>query len=299
MRAAAAAPAASAKKTMRIQLECHPCLLRQAARATRFAGGDNETAKRVLERAFTILQSHSGGRSPLTIAARLLDLVREQTGVADPFAAEKTRSNAEARRWLPQLRRQLAAEPDPLEFALKAAVAGNIMDYGAFASFDLESLLASIHQRSFRLSARDQLESRLDSARTLAYLADNAGEIEFDRLLIEHLLATYPLERLRLVVRSSPFLNDVCAGDQVVREFEGIERLEVLQLSVDTAHRDPAVWREIVGSDVIVAKGMANFENYSERDDFLFLVIAKCGLVSREVSQRSGQHVDKGDWLLV
>ena len=49
----------------------------------------------------------------------------------------------------------------------------------------------------------------VESAQKILYLADNAGEIVFDRLLIEQL----PTDRITAVVRGYPIINDVTMID--------------------------------------------------------------------------------------
>ena len=75
-------------------------------------------------------------------------------------------------------------------------------------------------------------------------------------------------------------------------------QVEILTLSVSPLEHDPDLFKVATESDVIIAKGMANFENFSHRDDFFFLFIAKCELVARLLSQRSGKSISTGDWII-
>jgi uncharacterized protein with ATP-grasp and redox domains len=172
------------------------------------------------------------------------------------------------------------------------------MDYGAFAQFEVSDLLAQLHRREFAVNDREHLEARLSNARSLSYFADNAGEIVFDRLLLEHLVERFPIERVRLVVRSEPFLNDVCEAEARAVGITEIPEVELLAIPVSPLDVDPTLLAEATGSDVVIAKGMANFETYSERDDFHFLFIAKCDLVAGMLRKRTGKAISTGDWIL-
>lgn len=59
------------------------------------------------------------------------------------------------------------------------------------------------------------------------------------------------------------------------------------------------MWEAIRNSDLVLSKGMANFENYSDEPDFYFLLIAKCDLVSGLISKRTGSAVNTGDWVFL
>ena len=283
---------------MQTTLDCFPCFLRQALQASRFAGANDRRQRRIVDLALERLGNSPTGQSPLELASGLYEMVRRETGNCDPYRPAKKTSNNEALRWLPTMRALLKRDADPLGFALKVAVAGNIMDYGAFARFDVSSLLDALHQHQFTINDRASLEARLQNARSLSYFADNAGEIVFDRLLIEQLVAEFALEEVRLVVRTEPFLNDACEEDARVAGITRVPGVELLSLPISPRDHDPADWARATGTDVIIAKGMANFENYSDLDNFHFLFIAKCDVISELLTERCGHSVSQGDWVL-
>jgi len=284
---------------MKFQLDCYSCLLRQALQAARFAGADEPTCSQVMQDTLAMLQRDAQTRYPLDISANMLRIVIDHTGLEDPYAEQKRACNNEALRLLPELRDQLASAADPLGFALKAAVIGNIMDYGANAEFDVSSLVSTLNEREFALSARGELSDRLTTARTISYFTDNAGEIVFDRLLIEYLLSAFPLEEIRLVVRSRPFLNDICETDLEPLGFDALDRVRVLSVPVAPSERDEEQWARAIDSDIVLTKGMANYENYGDEDGFYFLLIVKCDLVARLMSEQTGRDVAEGDWVLL
>lgn len=283
---------------MQTTLDCFPCFLRQALQATRFAKADAGAQRRIIDLTLKQLGDSRPGQSPLELASAIYGLVRRETGESDPYRHAKERSNAEALRWLPTLHSLVKREADPLGFALKAAVAGNIMDYGAFAKFDVSPLIEELHRHQFTIDDRASLETRLTTARSLTYFADNAGEIVFDRLLLEQIVTRFPVETVRLVVRSAPFLNDALAEDAHAVGITRIPGLELHALPVSPADHDPDQWARATASDVIIAKGMANFESYSDLDSFHCLFIAKCDIISALLSERCGRPVSPGDWIL-
>lgn len=107
------------------------------------------------------------------------------------------------------------------------------------------------------------------------------------------------MQKLRLVIREAPFLNDVCGENHLPDEIVRNPKVDVLRLSVVPAERDHEIWKLIVGSDLVISKGMANFENYSEESGFYFLLIAKCDVVSQLIGDRTQSPVKIGDWIFM
>lgn len=235
--------------------------------------------------------------TPLAGASRIQEIITQHTGCADPYEKIKEDCNREAGKWLPYLKKEVEDSDEPLRTALKIAAMGNIMDYGAFARFDLPSLIDQMHSREFALNAEDDFISSLEQARTITYLADNTGEIYFDSILIERLCELDKVESLKLVIRSSPFLNDVSSEAFVPACLLQHPKVTIRQLPLLKTEQDPQTWMELTSSDLIISKGMANFENYSEEAAFYFLLISKCDLVSRILQEKSIRPVRTGDWI--
>jgi uncharacterized protein with ATP-grasp and redox domains len=118
------------------------------------------------------------------------------------------------------------------------------------------------------------------AARSILYLADNAGEIVFDRLLIERL----PAGRVTVVVRGAPVINDATRADAQVA---GLDRIaEIIDNGSDapgTVLEDcSAQFRErFESADVIIAKGQGNFETLSAAGaNICFLLKIKCPVLA-------------------
>ena len=122
-----------------------------------------------MRQALTRCMDGRADESPLDIAADVFEIVRRESGVEDPYASAKAACAAEARKWLPVLHENLQSSEDPLALAMKIAAIGNIMDYGALATFDVSTLLEQAHDHQFAVDARQEFEARLASARTLSY----------------------------------------------------------------------------------------------------------------------------------
>jgi uncharacterized protein with ATP-grasp and redox domains len=284
---------------MKVHLECYSCFLRIGLQAARIAGATEAQQEALMVKFLQILKESIQAESPLSVAQRIQTLVVEEMGHPDPYHAIKDQCNAEAENWLPHLRGEVSGAVDPLLVALKVAAIGNVMDYGAFSAFDVGSLIDRLHHACFAVDATSVFRDHLKRSRTLTYIADNAGEIIFDAVLIEHLLDRYPIDELRLVIRETPFLNDVSGEAHLPPLLRDHPRIRILRLSVVPSQRHPETWERITGSDLVLSKGMANFENYGEQPGFFSLLIAKCELVSQLISRQRECPVKTGDWVFM
>jgi uncharacterized protein with ATP-grasp and redox domains len=143
----------------------------------------------------------------------------------------------------------------------------------------------------------DELRRRAAAARRILYLADNAGEIVLDRLLIEQLPAAEGREVV-VAVRGGPTINDATVEDAVAA---GLDRLEGVQI-VEPGVTLPGIWLEgsspafrrfFVEADLILSKGQGNFETLYggveiDTRSICFLFMVKCGVVARATGQELG-----------
>lgn len=283
---------------MKTSLDCISCWVRMALQASRLAGADEETQQKIMLDVLQLLRDELGSDSPLRVAQQVQDCVANHTGCADPYMHLKINCNAEAEKWESQLRESVKVAEDRFLQALKIAVVGNCMDYGAFSKLDLEKWMSTLNQQCFAIDQSGKLKNTLRSATSLTYFADNTGEIVFDAILIEELLKQRNMKTLRLVIRDQPFLNDVSSEELVPEFLRSHENVEIIPFPIVKERRHQLLWEKIMSSDVVISKGMANYENYSEHTGIYFLLIAKCDLVSDDLSRRSGIAVSTGDWVL-
>jgi uncharacterized protein with ATP-grasp and redox domains len=123
-------------------------------------------------------------------------LVRNVTGVADPYARVKKESNDLGLKLYPTLKSQVRGSRDPLLTALKIAGAANIIDFGPKLTLDPNGSIEQTVNDSFTQALHQSLDQEQYSAfkenlaevSQVLYLGDNAGEIVCDKLLIEELV---------------------------------------------------------------------------------------------------------------
>jgi len=276
---------------MRTYLDCYSCLVRQAVEAGRRATDDPVLQERILREVLGTL-AQADLSLPPPIHARLTgQIVERHTGVRDAYLADKRRSNELALELVARYRPLLAAATDPFALAIRLAAAGNIIDFGVHGELDPAVLTATVeHALTAPLDqgTLDRLREQAASARRILYLADNAGELAFDRLFIEQL----PPHSVTVVVKGGPALNDALREDAVA---VGIEEVATV---IDNGARIPGTWlpetspafRELfAAADLVIAKGQGNFETLNEAPrEIFFLLKVKCEMVRRHVGEPIG-----------
>jgi len=286
---------------MKTYLDCFPCMLNQALEAARVATPDEAQQREILNKVMGLLIGLRLDASPPEIARKSHRLVRELSGNPDPYKDQKHEYNTRALALLPELRSQVEQAQDPLELAVRLSIAGNVIDFGAMASgFDFDREWKNADRASFGISDYEAFKADVQEARSILYFGDNAGEIAFDRLLVEVLQKISEAE-ITFVVRGEPVLNDVTLEDA---RFVGLDRLvPVLDNGNDAPGTvlpevRPEVRTLFESSDVIIAKGQGNYETLSDAPgNIYFLFQVKCPVIGRDAGAEVGRYVLKGNAL--
>lgn len=264
---------------MKAQPECQRCFLRQSADAARRAGLDDVRVAQLQERIRQVLDEMSEAETPPVRASCIHALVRDVSGNADPYRAAKLEATAHALSLYPQLRRRIDAADDPIDMAVRIAIAGNIIDLGVADSYDLEASIERVVAQPLAIDHLARLKQALSETDELLFLADNAGETVMDRLLIETLgkHTTY-------VVKGGPAVNDATREDAQAAGLETVCTVidnGAAILGTLFAQCAPALKQRFDSAPLIIAKGMANYESlYGSRRGLFFLLQTKCAVVS-------------------
>lgn len=232
--------------------------------------------------------------SPAENSTLVLWAAQRILGESDPFKAKKQEINAALLKVLPDYRRQVSAAFDPLYSALLFSVAGNIIDLGILPEYDLERAIAEVQAVEFAINDYAELREQLCKARKIVVLGDNAGEIVFDRLLVQELAKFAPVT---YVVKGAPILNDATlddAGQVGMAEDATVISNGSGYLGTVLADVSAELKGELRAADLIVSKGQANFETLADVPAPLYFVLrAKCACVADELGVQEGAMVLK------
>ncbi len=213
-------------------------------------------------------------------------------GVDDLYAAEKELSNRVALALYDIWKPRLESFASPELISLRLAIAGNIMDYGIHHEFDLENTVNSVITSQLAIDDSAELLEEVKDSEKLLLIGDNAGEIVFDKLMIE----TLKHNNVYYAVRGGVVLNDVTIKDAVE---VGIDRVATI---VSNGYNAPATvlsacsqefLDHFYSADLIIAKGQGNFESlYSLGDPRIYhLLMAKCHVVAEHLDVSKGSYI--------
>lgn len=273
---------------MHIKPDCVNCLLNQALKVSKLLELDDESTKKVLDRSAQILIQHDLSYTPPQIAKDIYQAISKITGEDDPVAIAKQQATAEALKVDTSFVKTI---PD----ALKLAVIGNVIDYGAQNQFDLQETIQKQFTSHFAIDDSESFVHELQNAKELVVIGDNTGEHIFDKLLIEKIREVYDLQ-VYYFVRGAPIINDVTVKEAALL----CDCAHIVDTGVETPGYDldeaNAASKEIFDrADIVLAKGMGNFESLYRQAgrEVYFLFIIKCDVVAQAIEKGIREMVFK------
>jgi len=289
-------------KNRTIPAECYPCLFEQLLSLKKIIGMEDGQGKRLFEHSMReLLESRGEGVVPQHVIRSATDEAISLSGKADdfdPYREIKQHSNDVALAFADEFRTRILDSDKPLEEAVRVAAAGNIIDFGAkrHGSLDVEHEVRTIGERTFGRFDFEAFSSRLQSAKRLLYICDNAGEIVFDRLFIEAIRRHFPQLDVTCAVRERPVINDAVLADA---RYAGLDEVATVMSSgsvypgtlLDEVSEE---FRSLFSeADLIVSKGQGNFETLlDDADERLFFILRiKCDQMSKLSGIAKGELV--------
>jgi len=279
---------------VKVHLECIPCLLRQALEATKMSTTDEVVRENSLREAAIYLLNEKWTKILPELGTNVHRIVKRVTGNIDPYNQLKEKCNYMALELYPKLKVIVENSEDPLLAAVKVAIAGNVIDFGPKVTINLENEVKNVLYNELAINDIDQLkESFLKSGRVL-YLADNAGETVFDRILIEELLKRNV--EVTYAVKDAPILNDATFRDA---EIAGItEMAKVMSIGTDCTgvlfkECSKKFLEEFDNSNLVISKGQGNYESLNDikHKEIFFLLKIKCPIIAEDVEVETGSTV--------
>lgn len=286
---------------MRIHDECVPCLLARVRHEALLSNPD--AAVEALLAAARELGDSSPGEVSAEVATRVHRAAYEALGTDDPYAEAKRESNDVALKLLSRARELYMESPPPDRFRTAAllSIVGNVLDFGIEGGLeDAASLDQAFDYLVEEGLGRDDSDGLIDLMvpdAKVAYLTDNCGEIVFDQILLEEIRGLGC--HVTLVVKGEPILTDATRAD--VEELglgQKVDRVldtGPLAVGVDLTTVPPETREAIEGADVVISKGMANFESLSDSPlrPIAYLLRTKCDPVASTLGEAKDINVLK------
>lgn len=288
---------------MQTYLDCIPCFFRMGLAEARLEGASEKEQKYLVDRIAQLIPDLPETAAPPEMALTVHTLIRKIVKSPDPYKEIKKRCNDEALTVYPFFKKRIEESGNPLLKAVELSIAGNIIDYGANTELDLQkemSLLLEqeetrIANESDALFAFSAFKDAVEQAEKILIIGDNAGEIVFDRFLIQAIRSININTSVFYAVREKPIINDVTMEDAL---YVGInDDAEIISSGCPA----PGTLLPYCGSEflqifreagVVISKGQGNFEGLSDADrEIFFLLRAKCTVIAREVGGSVGDFI--------
>jgi len=278
--------------TVKVEAECAACLLARATAETYYATTNPALRFRSIKEVIKLINRDFRPTTvPADIGTKRDRLIKKLTGSDDPYKRSKQMSNEKAVKLLPYARKLVEkgyTQQERFKKACLCAIVGNILEFDIPGHrFTFKTLT-----KSFREAAKDLVVDDVDKAYELAkkaksvlYLADNAGEIVFDTLLVEQ-LKNMGL-KVTYVVKGGPVINDATLEDVAP---SGMDKLadNIVTTGTDAVGLLPKeVSQEFLkvyeAAELVFAKGMGYAETLTElklTKPHLLLFRTKCNPVA-------------------
>jgi hypothetical protein len=289
---------------MKIQTECVPCLLKRIIFETKISTQDSEKQTNAIKNACKLLSElYNPTISSAEIATKVHKIVYDTLGDADPYRTLKKESNRIAKSLIPKIEELIKTSDDPLKTCMICSIIGNMMDFGIDGASSDPNMLIDIFEKIYSEGVGYDdyplLKKRLKNMKNIILFTDNCGEIVFDKILCRELKKFNPNVRLTLVVRGEPIISDATLDDAKELNFNEIVD-EILTtgcfaIGVDFNKLPVKVEKALKEVDLIMCKGMANYETFSETDykPIVYLLRTKCSAIANSMQIPLDENIIK------
>jgi len=289
----------SESEIMKTYLDCIPCFIKQSLEAARMATDDKEIQAEVVREVMKYLQTISFTNSPPEFSREVHQIIKRITKSKDPYKKVKDQSNEMAKKQYLYLKKLVTESDDPLLMAIKLSIVGNVIDFGTMNRFNVDDMIDNAFKQEFDSSSYSQFKSVLEQSETILFLADNTGEIFFDKLLLEELAVKQ--KKITFVVKANPIINDATLEDaylagieKLATVIEGDSGQKISSPGMILSYASKNFLKIFKSSDMIISKGQGNYEGLSNVDrEVFFMLIVKCPLVAQDMHSEVGKLILK------
>ena len=287
---------------MKVGARCGYCLLHRGYQLILRSTEDEVVRLEAVRRLLVLLGEDFGPDAvPSVVGSERDRIIHRVTGCPDPYVDMKREANERALEVLPLMEALVEAQraEGGLRTACMIACVGNVIEYDVPGhSPDFDEALSSIGNEDFYIDDIDGFRELLGPGAGVLYLTDNAGEIAFDRLVIGELRGSGC--RVTVAVKGGPSLNDALMEDAeavgMADVADGVITTGTDAVGINLSESSDEFIAAYEGADVILAKGMANWETLTEYPapcPTLFLFRTKCEPVARTVGAPLQRNIAK------
>ncbi len=283
---------------MNTHVDCIACVINKANKLADKYFEDKQQKYNFMNKVLREVSKIEYDRTAPFLVAKVMRILKKETGIEDFYLQEKKLFNEKLLSMENQIQDMLNHSKDRFITALKIALAGNIVDFGAFdeISFDLvKEIINKTLASDFDDKLYKKLKDDLLKCKKLLYLGDNTGEIVFDKIFIREIIREYPNVEIFFAVRGEPVLNDVNEEDAYYVELN--KYANIINNGTDLPGTDllevSDEFKEIFEkSDIIISKGQGNFESLpGSKKNVYYLFLCKCDLLMKKLKSEKLSNI--------
>ena len=273
---------------MDVNLECIYCTIKKADSLFSNYETDEDEKLKFMKEVFKIVSMFEKGDTSPYLNAQIVRLLNSKLNLEDIYYEIKKEYNDFLISMEKEISTHIYSSQDILLTALKYAMVGNFIDFGAMDEVDIDKLkeiIRSAKEQVIDVKEYEKFLEELQNAKQMTYIVDNAGEIVFDKMFIKVINEIYPDITIDVIVRGKPVYNDatiidaeevgLCEIANVVENGTDIPGTQLDKINVKS--------REIINNaDLIIAKGQGNFETlFGCGKNIYYVFLCKCDLFTR------------------
>lgn len=269
-------------------LECIYCIVRKADSLFSKYEADKDKKLKFMKEVFKVVSMSEKGDTSPYLNSKIIEMLNNEFNLGDTYYEVKKEYNALAISMEEEILGFIYDSEDKLLTALKYAMIGNFIDFGAMDKVDIDELRKLIKNVPQQLIDAEEYEGfveKLKNAGQIAYIIDNAGEIVFDKIFIKIIKEIYPNITINVIVRGDPVYNDatiidakevgLCNIANVVENGTAIPGTQLNKINMKS--------KEIIDdADLIISKGQGNFETlFGCGKNIYYIFLCKCDLFTK------------------
>jgi len=210
-------------------------------------------------------------------------IIKWRAGNRDYYYSLKKEANESAKKLLPLIEELYKKSTNKFEALMRIAAAANSMEYGikdhTFSNEQFEEEFYKVFNESL-IGNLDKVEEAIKNSSKILYLLDNAGEIVFDKFVVDKLEEMG--KEVVLAPKDAPVINDATVDDTIEAGFtcQIVPSGHAVGVLPDEANEDFLDY--LYNPEyLIIAKGMGNYETISSFEHkfierLIYILRVKC-----------------------
>jgi uncharacterized protein with ATP-grasp and redox domains len=276
---------------------CFSCFINDIVSALDILGVNQKDSEDILAECFMYLSSHIKDKVPPSYhITELHRIIKRKLGIKIPFLNLRNTCidiGKQISKYVDKKSSKMTGY-NKFKFLVKWAIAANSLDFRtagagyALSISQVKEILKKYFQKKLFVDNTRQIYKKLLYAKNIVYIPDNVGELPFDKLLIRY-IGSLNKAKITIPFRGGPITSDATLDDANVCKINEVASNIILSgpdtLGISFYEINPALTKEMLLADVIIAKGQANYYVLSENKErfpnatICCFFTAKCSLV--------------------